>query len=272
MSNKYLDSLKKVGLENLLRSLPSHVTIDLSSYVDTHTKARFIDAEYGEFWALPTNVTDKYSGHPQRGMKKSANTRKRKTLDKFLPLLPSHVKLDESTFNGLNKRARFIDEVYGEWWTLARSVLERGCDHPKKRVAKIRATFIKKYGSSGCMADKTVFGKSMKSMMRAVIKTHWKTKEEITCVASFESFVVDYLNEHKIDFEWQSRAFEMPDGRTYRPDMYLSQENIWVEIKGVFWRDAKEKWDWFHETFANSEIWDEKKLKSMGFKYKKKKA
>jgi hypothetical protein len=55
----------------------------------------------------------------------------------------------------------------------------------------------------------------------------------------------------------------MPDGRTYRPDLYLTKERKWIEIKGYFYDDAEEKWNWFHETYPNSELWNEKKLKEM---------
>lgn len=58
----------------------------------------------------------------------------------------------------------------------------------------------------------------------------------------------------------------MPTGKVYIPDCYLPIEDKWVEIKGRFLGDAKEKWDWFHSTYPNSELWDRPKLKSMGLK------
>lgn len=76
--------------------------------------------------------------------------------------------------------------------------------------------------------------------------------------------VVNYFNEHQINYEWQSKTFTMPNGKTYRPDCYLPGENKWVEIKGYFRKDAKEKWEWFNETYSNSELWNKKKLKKLG--------
>jgi len=55
----------------------------------------------------------------------------------------------------------------------------------------------------------------------------------------------------------------MPDGRTYRLDLYLIDEDKYVEIKGYFRKDAQEKWDWFHKTHTNSELWNKKKLKEL---------
>jgi hypothetical protein len=55
----------------------------------------------------------------------------------------------------------------------------------------------------------------------------------------------------------------MPDGRTYRPDAYLPDRDLWVEIKGYFWQHSGGKWDWFHRDHSNSELWDEAKLKEL---------
>ena len=32
----------------------------------------------------------------------------------------------------------------------------------------------------------------------------------------------------------------------------------WIEVKGYFWGDALEKWDWFKSIKSNSELWDKK--------------
>jgi len=90
-----------------------------------------------------------------------------------------------------------------------------------------------------------------------------KTEEEIICVASYEKKVVEYFNKNKIDFNWQVQTFLMPNGKTYRPDCYLPDNNKWIEIKGYFRKDAREKWEWFTENYPNSELWDEEVLKKM---------
>jgi hypothetical protein len=142
--------------------------------------------------------------------------------------------------------------------------------HPSRIKEKQKATSLKNYGVPYSSQNKNIALKAAKSSSNSQIKFHWKTGEELTCMASFEAFVVDYFNINKIEFEWQSRVFEMPDGRTYRPDLYLIKENTWIEIKGWMRKDAQEKWDWFRKEYPNSDLWNERKLKSMGFKYKKK--
>jgi hypothetical protein len=105
---------------------------------------------------------------------------------------------------------------------------------------------------------------SAKKMNNAQISQHWKTGESLICVGSYEIKTVHYLNCNKIEYLWQTKKFFLPDNRTYRPDVYLFKENKWIEIKGYFWGDAKEKWDWFHSQYSNSELWDKQKLQAIG--------
>lgn len=109
-----------------------------------------------------------------------------------------------------------------------------------------------------------------KNQNRSFTLEHWKTGAEIVCVGSYEKAVVEYLNKHKIDFVWQPQGFETPiktktgKGSKYYPDLYLINEGRWIEIKGYFRKDAKEKWDWFHKAHPNSELWNKKKLVELG--------
>jgi hypothetical protein len=67
--------LKKVTpVEEIQKQLPEGIKLDPSSYVSTHKKARFIDPEYGEWWATPNNVISKKQGHPVGRMKKIQET------------------------------------------------------------------------------------------------------------------------------------------------------------------------------------------------------
>jgi hypothetical protein len=266
--NEYLNKIKVLALQNIKNTLPGHTVLDESTYVDTHTKARFVDEKYGEWWAYPINVNRGHF-HKERGSEKSSNSKLLSTLNKYH--LPSNIILDISTFSGLNKRARFVDEKYGEWWTTARNVLERGTGHPSGRGNKIKATMQKRYGVNYNMQKEEFAKKAAKSMSKSTSVLHWKTAEELICVGSYENFIVDYLNQNRVEFKWQSDVFTMPNGKTYRPDLFLINENKWVEIKGYFRKDAREKWDWFHETFPNSELWDESKLTELGYKIRRNK-
>ena len=85
--------------------------------------------------------------------------------------------------------------------------------------------------------------------------------KDLVCQGSWEKAVVEYFNKNKINFRWQPRSFLMPNGRKYYPDCYLFSTKKWIEIKGYFRKDAREKWEWFHKEKPNSELWNFKKLK-----------
>jgi hypothetical protein len=131
-------------------------------------------------------------------------------------------------------------------------------------------TCLNIYGVEHPMQNKYIALKSARSSKSSCVLKHWKTNEDIVCVASYESAVVNYLNFHKINYKWQHKVFNitLQSGKktTYRPDLYLvGKKRPWVEIKGYFREDALEKWDIFHNKIKhNSELWDKKYLKGAG--------
>lgn len=124
-------------------------------------------------------------------------------------------------------------------------------------------------GRGGCSLCR--HEKAAKKMNNSCILSHWKTGKEVVCVGSFEKATVEYLNKNRVNYEWHSRCFETeiltPTGKKsfYTPDLYLPDQNLWIEIKGFF-RDeeSKLKWEWFHQTYPNSEIWFEEQLLQKG--------
>jgi hypothetical protein len=97
------------------------------------------------------------------------------------------------------------------------------------------------------------------------VEKHWQTSEDLVCVGSWEKRTVDFLNRNKTQYKWQPQTFQIEELQTtYRPDLYLIEEDKWVEIKGRFYEDAKQKWDWFHREYPNSELWNHSKLIELG--------
>lgn len=129
---------------------------------------------------------------------------------------------------------------------------------------KAKQTSLKHYGVDHPQKSLEISLKSARGRNKSVKKTHWKTGKEIICVASYEALTVDYFNTNHIDYIWHGKSFKMNDGRYYMPDCYLPEQNVWIEIKGHFWKDAEEKWNWFHGVQVNSELWNKDKLKSLG--------
>lgn len=84
-------------------------------------------------------------------------------------------------------------------------------------------------------------------------------------MVGWDSNVAIYFNENKINYNYEPETFVMPNGRTYTPDFYLPEENLWVEVKGRFYdEESREKWIWFNQAYENSELWDKQKLKEIG--------
>lgn len=277
---------RTIPVDEIKERLPSHITLDETTYKNVNTKARFTDEVYGSWWAFP-HVILRGGDHSVRGKIKGAKAHTT-SIEEIKARLPAHITIDESTYVRQKIKCRFIDKEYGEWWAIPDGVLH-GKDHTERAKekakqttierhgvehavqsplirAKIEETNLKRYGCKVSTQNLDVARKSARSQTRAIKKTHWKTNEEINCVASYEAAAVDYLNANQIDYSWQSQSFPLPDGRVYIPDCYLPIEDKWIEIKGYFRKDAKEKWDWFHLVYPNSELWDKTALRSKGIK------
>jgi len=138
-----------------------------------------------------------------------------------------------------------------------------GCQsYSKERYKKFKQTCLNRYGVDNPTKLKDFTIKAARSANKITDLRHWLSNETIPCRGSYEVTVVNYLNKNKIDYLWEPQTFLMPDGRTYTPDLYLVEEDKWVEVKGYFWEDAKEKWDWFNSQY-DSELWNKNKLKEM---------
>lgn len=150
------------------------------------------------------------------------------------------------------------------WFTTFSSIKNnsRGC--PKCSVEKRKQTCLKNLGVEWPTQNKEVRLKCAKSANKIIELKHWFSNETISCQGSYEVKVVKFYNKNQIAFLWQPQTFTIPDGRTYTPDCYLPDQDLWIEIKGRWYDDALEKWEWFHKEYPNSELWDKNKLKQLG--------
>lgn len=245
------------------------IAIVEDTYSHCGSKATFICKIYGEFRAKPSKILIG-QGHPDGKTKKRIKTLEAmpgsghglENFKKRLIGLDNGIVLDESTYKDSRTKAKFICKKYGEFWSTPRDI-SRGHGHPDGATEKRQKTSLKKYGFDHPLKNRDIAIKSASKSAQTTKKIHWKTGEELVCQASWEPKVVDYLNANQIDFQWQPSVFEMPDGKTYRPDFYLIEKAIWVEIKGYFRKDAQEKWDWFKSEHPRAELWDKKKLKEL---------
>lgn len=82
--------------------------------------------------------------------------------------------------------------------------------------------------------------------------------------SNWEVKTVQYFDQNNIEWQYESKVFELGN-TTYTPDFYLINENKWIEVKGYWYDDAKEKFELFKQLYPqiNIEIWDQQKLKEL---------
>lgn len=245
------------------------VSIVENTYVSTYSHATFIDRDYGS-WQTKVNNVLLGSGHKKRNfggaLEKLTWIQAQDRLDK---VHNGSIKIDKDTFIGVNHKTTFIHDIFGKFIAIPYNIF-RGHGPNSGKSSKTKATNLKRYGVENVSQDREIALKAAKKSSFRHLAVHWKTGEELICQASWEFKVVEYLNLNKIDYLWQPKVFETPiltpkgNKSTYRPDLFLIEENKWVEIKGWMRPDALIKWNWFNSEYPNSELWDQKKLKSLG--------
>jgi len=91
-------------------------------------------------------------------------------------------------------------------------------------------------------------------------KGQWCTRlsgKKIWMRSSWEVKYAEYLDKNTVEWDYESRAFPIvlnEKEQTYRPDFFLVKENQYVEIKGYWRDDAKEKFDAFCEQYPKIKI------------------
>lgn len=235
-----------------------NVTLDETTFIRVSEKARFIHKKFGEWWIAPKLV--------MRGVKQpkklTVNEVKRRVKEAHHGI----ISLDETTYSNVGAKATFIDVTYGKWEACPYNVFN-GHGHPARSREKCAQTCLDRYGVPNVMMRPEVIKKSDKKRNEITHLTHWLTGDDIMCRASYEVAFVKWCNLNKIDFDWQL-PFQMPNGKTYVVDAYIKSGmfmDVYVEIKG-FWRDveAKEKWEWFHDTHPRSKLWMKRDLLDHG--------
>lgn len=85
--------------------------------------------------------------------------------------------------------------------------------------------------------------------------------------SSYEIKYAEYLDKNKIKWQYESKAFDL--GRTtYRPDFYLPEQDLWIEVKGWFTKKSKQKINLFKKLYPkiNLKILQKNELVKLGVK------
>lgn len=272
---EYINSLKRneVSLDEvkqrIFKTHSDEMNIDESTFVNTYTKCRFVDKDYGEFFNTPRNIYNQKQSHPSRriGKLRKAFLKNLNEVSRIISLVPAKwIGKKEEYQDNKSKLTLLCGKCNKVWFACFNKITQgRGCHHCKSE--KQRQTLIINYGVDVPCKNLNIAKKAAQNSARKTIVHDWKNRE-LVCQSTNEIAVIRWLSETKQDFDWQI-PFRMPDGKLYLIDLYIPRRNLYIEIKGTF-RDwvpnscDREKWDWFHSEHLNSELWDEQKLKDLG--------
>lgn len=262
--------MKKLTLEEIAeRILKIHngrvLLVQGQTYINSKEKLWFEDVEYGKWQATLNNILMGY-GHKARGLRSIEEkliTPLNEVKRRLAKIHADSVSVVDETYERVTKKCIFVDKDYGSWLAIPNSVLS-GCGHPQRGPKKMKSTMLNRYGVKHSMHSAEFALKQARTSNKIIDIVHWKTGEPVPCHGSYEVKTIEYFNKNQIDFEAQKHVFMMPNGKTYRPDFYLPEKDLWIEVKGWMRKDAQEKWDLFHENHPNSELWDKKRLKELG--------
>lgn len=71
-------------------------------------------------------------------------------------------------------------------------------------------------------------------------------KGEIEVKSSYEERLIYLLDELSLCWEYEPKAFYLEDlKKNYIPDFYIKELDLYVEVKGYWYKGAKEKWDYW---------------------------
>lgn len=225
------------------------ITIVDESYKSISKKATFIDVKYGSWSAQVKSVLQgrRHTKHKMINFVKSRQMTHDNFRQKLITVHQNKLSIKSGElYTNSHKKITLIDKDYGEWNVMPYSVL-CGVQHPN-RAKKQRD-------------QKSKFSYN---------KLHWKTKESLICVGSYELAFVNWCNKNKYDFVWQI-PFSTPEGKLYYVDAQLLTgplANMYIEIKGTWMRKnghiGKQKWEWFHSEHKNSLLLMKKELQLFG--------
>ena len=222
--------------------------LDASTYVDQKTLARFIDCDYGEWWAKPLHIMKGTGRHPLRVARSVGDGHKVCVDDVVKRVCEKHngkVKLCIATYVNTHTKAVFIDDEYGSWLAVPHSVLS-GRGHPRGKLKKAIAT-----------------------MHSYSAVKHWNTGELCIPMSGYEHAVLTWLCENTYDFDWQV-PLQLPmltpklqKNVVYNVDFYIKSgpfADSYVEVKGTWSRrvgadGGKIKWNWLKSNYPKSQLW-----------------
>jgi hypothetical protein len=162
-------TMSKIEFVEFFKSLNRIEKFDKSTFVNTNTKARFIDPDFGDFWVEPSRILAKTTrGHRRRGCLQAIALKKEKygtarlgsgvpktsvsEVERRIQQHSPYVSLVKETYIDTNTKCSFIDSEFNEEGTFEAYPYNlmngHSKGHPKRKGIRAVATKIAKYGKA----------------------------------------------------------------------------------------------------------------------------
>lgn len=215
------------------------VTIDGSTYSAVTKKAKFVDKEYGEWWALPYNIYRKGGRHPNKPQDMTKSTKRiiclnkerslsvNKVKENLLKIHGEKVKIIEISFVKCKQKALFVDQDFGLFWAAPTYVINRGWRHTKYRYTTRRSKRVgEKYNRGEVI--KMATPKWLSDIQKEAIR-HFYYKAKLMTKCGYKRCVVDHIIPLRGKDVW---GLHVP----WNMETISHEENAWKSNKLLPWR------------------------------------
>jgi len=86
-----------------------------------------------------------------------------------------------------------------------------------------------------------------------ILKPNWCKYKRIWMRSGYEIAFAQFLDLSGIKYKYEPKAFDLSD-TTYRPDFYIPEWDLWIEIKGYISDLFKKKFNKFKKKYPNERI------------------
>lgn len=121
------------------------------------------------------------------------------------------------------------------------------------RIKNLGKVFSKEHKENLRISHLGIFKGKKSPRFGKVSHSKYIKYKDIWMHSTWEVIYAKYLDKNNIKWQYESKAFDLGD-TTYTPDFYLPEKDLYIEVKG-YWRvDAKNKFKLFQKLYSNITI------------------
>ena len=102
------------------------------------------------------------------------------------------------------------------------------------------------------------------SIWGKIVKYETPNQGVVTMRSTWEASTADYLTHNNFDWYYEVTTFKLSELLSYRPDFYLPELNLYIEVKGLLFDTDIKKIELFRSLGYILELWDKSVLLEKG--------